>query len=217
MGEGSENQPYMEIPDFESLTVTTVSIPAGKSLFYGIYRVGGMYFTIKDSDACVVYNGTTYEAENGKLSFKVDSALASDAVIFEIVNNGDSDKAFTISFSNPKGTYSNPETVSSVEEETVVHLEAGSDVGYYYKYVAEKDGTIRFYMTATVDSIILVTNNRNSAQRTSESDVLTDENGVEYVALDVLEGDEIIINVGAKPNKRGKYPETEITWYGEYN
>lgn len=215
IGAGSESQPYLEFPD-DKMTLTTVKVPAGKSLHYGIYRVGGMYLTINDADAYVICDGTKYTAKNGKVSFKVPSALASDAVYFEIGNNGSSAKSFKLSFSNPKGTFANPKDLDRIDKDIEISLAAGTETGYYYEYKAEKNGTIRFYMTATEDSILSVTNNRNSAQRTTEADVLTDENGNEYIELEVQKGDEIIINVGAIPTKRGKYPATDITWHGEY-
>lgn len=215
LGAGSESQPYLETPGSD-FSVTTVKVPAGKALYYDIYRVGGMYLTINDADAYVICDGTKYTAKSGKVSFKVPNALASDAVSFQIGNNGSTAKSFTIKFSNPKGTYANPEKVSKLTGEFEISLAAGVETGYYYKYSAEKTGTIRFYITATEDSILVVTNNRNSAQRTTEADVLTDENGNEYIELEVSKGDEIIINVGAMPNKRGKYPATDITWRGVY-
>jgi len=215
IGAGSESQPYLEFPD-SNMTLTTVKVPAGKALHYGIYRVGGMYLTINDADAYVICDGTKYTAKNGKVSFKVPSALASDAVYFEIGNNGSSAKSFKLSFSNPKGTYANPKDLDEIDEDIEISLAAGTETGYYYEYKAEKAGTIRFYMTATKDSIMSVTNNRNSAQRTTEADVLTDENGNEYIEVEVEKGDELIINVGAMPTKRGKYPATDITWHGEY-
>lgn len=215
IGAGSESQPYLEFPD-NNMTLTTVKVPAGKSLHYGIYRVGGMYLTINDADAYVICDGTKYTAKNGKVSFKVPSALASDAVYFEIGNNGSSAKSFKLSFSNPKGTYANPKDLDKIDKDIEISLAAGNEVGYYYEYKAEKSGTLRFYMTATKDSILSVTNNTTSAQRTTEADVLTDENGNEYIEIEVEKGDELIINVGAIPNKRGKYPASDITWHGEY-
>lgn len=215
IGEGSKSQPYLEFPN-RNMTLTTVKVPAGKSLHYGIYRVGGMYLTINDANAYVICEGTKYTAKNGKVSFKVPNALASDAVYFEIGNTGSSAKSFKLSFSNPKGTFANPKVLDKIDKDIEISLAEGNEIGYYYKYKAEKTGTIRFYMTATKDSILSVTNNRNSAQRTTEADVLTDDKGNEYIELEVKKGDEIIINVGAIPTRRGKYPATDITWHGEY-
>ncbi len=217
LGEGSVDTPYMEIPDSETMTVTTVAIPAGGVLYYDIYRVGGMILTIEDANAYVEYNGNRYDAQNGVVSIQLENALASDTVSFAFGNNGSSDVSFVVSFSNATGSYQNPTIIETLGEDNQISLEEGNDTGHYYKYYAEQTGTIRFYLTASVDSIIVVTNNRNSAQRSNDGDELfTDENGDPYIELDVEQGDEIMITVGAKPNKRGKFPATDITWRGNY-
>jgi len=218
LGEGSADTPYMEIPNSETMTVTTVAIPAGGILYYDIYRVGGMILTIEDPNAYVEYNGERYDAQNGVVTIWLENALASDAVSFGFGNTGSSDASFVVDFSNPTGSYQNPTILEVMGYDNQISLEEGNEVGYYYKYYAEQAGTIRFYLTASADSIIVVTNNRNSAQRSNDTDeLLTDENGESYFELEVEEGDEIIITVGAKPNKRGKYPATDITWKGIYN
>ena len=216
LGEGSEDQPYLEIPD-ENMTVTTVPVPAGGALYYDIYRVGGMILVINDANAYVEYNGDRYDAVDGAVEIHLENALASDAVSFVIGNNGSFDTSFCIEFLTPTGSYMNPTIVETMGEDIQISLEEGNDTGHYYKYYAEQTGTIRFYLTASVDSLIVVTNNRNSAQRSNDTDdLLTDENGDAYIEIEVEEGDELIITVGAKPNKRGKYPATDIVWKGIY-
>lgn len=216
LGEGSESQPYLEIPD-ENMTVTTVAIPAGGALYYDIYRVGGMILVINDANAYVEYNGNRYDAVDGVVEIWLENALASEAISFSFGNNGSSDSSLYVEFLNPTGSYMNPTIVETMGEDIQISLEEGNDIGYYYKYYAEQTGTIRFYLTASVDSLIVVTNNRNSAQRNNDTDdLLTDENGESYIEIDVEEGDELIITVGAKPNKRGKFPATDITWIGKY-
>lgn len=214
LGEGSKDQPYLEYPD-ENMTVDTASIPAGKSLHYEIYRVGGMILTVDSPKAYVVYEGKRYNAVGGVVTVEIGSALASAPIHFEIGNTGSSATSFTLQFTNPVGSYMNPVKVTTLGTANEVSLPAGTESGYYYKYIAEKDGTVRFYLTASQDSILLATNNRNSAQRTTEADGLTDDQG-EYVELEVQKGDEILINVGAKPNARGKYPAVDISWRGVY-
>lgn len=225
LGKGSESDPYLEIPNTDTMTLTTVSIPAGKSLFYGIYRVGGMYLTIESSDAYVVYDGTRYDAENGKVSFEVANAMPGEPVMFEIGNKSSSAKTFELKFVNLKGSQANPAVLESLEE-TTISLEAGNEVGYFYTYTAEKSGTLRFYMSATEDSVMSITRVRGdipvqktitNTDNSDNSDVLTDENGLEYIEFEVASGDVININVGAIPSRRGKVPATDITFSGEFN
>ncbi len=211
LGQGSKDDPYYEIPT-EDLTVTTVEVPAGQSMFYGIYRVGGTILKIKSDNAYVICDGKRYDSKNGKVSFTIPDALASEAIMFEIGNKGSTAESFVIEFSNATGSQMNPAEVESMGDEFEISLKEGQSTGYYYRYIAEKAGTIRFYIDATEASVMIVTNNRNSAQRTSADD--STEDG--YFEIVVEEGDEIIINVGATPSKRGKYPATTITWHGEF-
>ena len=215
-GAGSASEPYLEIPSAE-MTVSTVSIPAGAELYYDIYRVGGMYLTINDPDAYVICDNLQYDAYNGQIYFKVPNALASDSISFRIGNYSNTAKSFTLYFTNALGSYQNPAEVQALSDGFNVTLEEGNDTGFYFKHYATQSGVIHFYMQSTVDSIFIVTNNRNSAQRTSEADAKTDANGNEYVEIEVNQGDELLINVGAIPNKRGKYPAAEIYWNGIYN
>lgn len=217
LGAGSKDQPYLETPNLDNMTLTTVSIPAGKTLYYGIYRVGNMILTINDANAYVIEsNGTRHNASGGKVSFTVEDALASDYVLFQIGNNSGSAKSFTIKFSNPTGSYQNP-TTAKMSSNITVNLSAGDSDGHWYKYIAERTGKIRFYLLTSPDSNgLIVTNNRNSAQRTTEADAQVDSQGT-YIEIDVQQGDEILINVAAKPNNRGKYPAATITWCGKYN
>ncbi len=214
-GAGSASQPYLEIPA-EDMTVTTVSVPARSELYYDIYRVGGMYLTVNDADAYVICDNLQYDAYNGQVYFQVPNALASDAVSFRIGNYSDTPKSFKLIFTSPLGSYQNPAVVDALEEGFNVTLEEGHETGFYFKHNATKSGVIRFYMQATEESVFIVTNNRNSAQRTSDADAQVDENGNEYVEIEVNQGDELLINVGAVPNKRGKYPAVEIYWNGIY-
>ena len=213
IGSGTEADPYIEMPNAEMKISVTIS--AKDSDFYGIYRVGSMILTIKDSDAYVVYNGKEYTAKNGKVTLEVESAMPSDVIVLEIGNKGSSDKEFELVFTNPEGSYQNPTMIGDIEDDFEIGLEEGNQVGHYYKYYAEKDGTLVFEMTASVDSMMSVTNNRNSAQRTTEADGSVDGD-VKYVEIEVLAGDEIMIIVGALPNKRGKYPASDINWSAEY-
>ncbi|MBR6676988.1 MAG: hypothetical protein IKL24_06635 [Clostridia bacterium] len=210
---GTEAEPYLEIPQIEGdfMSVTTVAIPSGKEYHYDIYRVGSMVLTVNDANAYVICGGTRYDAVNGTVTVIVPSALASDSVSFVIGNKGQSAASFKLIFKNPEGSMANPVKVTSIGQSYSVDLAAGDEDGHTYRYVAERAGTVRFYLTATADSILSVTNNRNSAQRNTDADLQGS-----YIELEVNAGDELIIIVGTKPNMRGKYPAATITWTGEY-
>lgn len=228
LGAGTKDNPYLELPNVSDnfMSVTTVSIPAGKTVFYGIQRVVGTILTIENANAYVIYNTTRYDAKNGKVSFEVvdAKALASDNIMFEIGNKGASAASFKLIFTNKTGSRENPTSFKTLGTNVTVNLEADNGTGYYYKYIAEKAGKLRFYMSSTVDGVISITNNATSknliGNYTKSTAKLTDpDNGdavVEYIELDVAKGDEIVINVGAVPNKRGKYPAATITWSAKF-
>ena len=219
-GSGTKDDPYIDTPNADTHTVKTLSVPAGSSVYYSIYRVAGRILTINDASAYVVCDGTKYSAQNGVVSFKVYDALASDAIAFEIGNTGSTAKTFTITFADIDGSMANPTIIKSVGNEITLNVEEGNEIGHFYKYVAEQAGTLKFYLLSDIEKgILIATNNRNSAQRSTDSseegEVKSDSTG-SYIELEVTKGDEIIINVGAKPNKRGKYPAAEIKWVLKY-
>ncbi|MBQ4561089.1 MAG: hypothetical protein IJA55_02005 [Clostridia bacterium] len=214
-GAGSASEPYLEIPDAD-MTVTTASVPGGAELYYDIYRIGGMFITINDPDAYVICDNLQYDAVDGQVYFQLPDALASDTVSLRIGNYSGTSKAFKLIFTSAEGSYANPVIVDDISGGFNVSLEEGEEKGFYFKHYATQSGVVRFYMQATVDSIFIVTNNSNSAQRTTESDGQTDSNGNKYVDIEVNQGDELLITVGAVPNKRGKYPAVQIYWNGIY-
>lgn len=228
LGSGTKADPYLELPNVSDdfMSVTTISIPAGKSVYYGIQRVVGTILTIESSNAYVVFGSTRYDAKNGKVTLEVTDAkaLASDNILFEIGNKGGAAASFKLVFTNKTGSRENPTILKTVGADVKISLEAENSTGHYYKYVAEKAGKLRFKISANVDSVISVTNNSNSknilANYSKTKNELTDpDNGdavVEYVELEVTKGDEIVINVGTIPNKRGKYPAADIVWSGKY-
>ena len=213
--DGTKENPYLAFPA-EDGTVQLEAIAAKTEVYYDIYRVGGMDFVLENSNAYVIYDGVTYYPQGGVITFRVESALASAPISFCIGNDGSKESAFTITFTAPAGTFSSPCVVTQTEKTYEISLESGEEFGYYYLYEATKDGTLRFYMTATKDSSLSATNQSNSAQRSTSGDGYTDEQGREYFDLVVKKGDLVLINMGAIPNARGKYPATTITWSFEY-
>lgn len=223
LGAGSEADPYYEIPvvDGDTMTLTTVSIPAGKSVFYQVYRIAGMILTINDANAYVVCDGTKYEATGGKVSFQVPGNMASDAIGLEIGNKGGAAVTYTITFTNPTGSYMNPTGLSAAGTTISLHVNAGEEMGHYYKYVAEKTGVLTMYIkelsskTRNAKAYISATNNNTYANRTTDSDGVEDGNFVK-IKMEVTAGDEIMIQVGASPTSTWKYPEEDIVWIIEF-
>lgn len=213
LGDGTAKNPYTPLPN-SSMSYTTISIPAGQSVYYSLKGAGNMWLTIEDASAYVIEsNGTRHNAKNGKVGFTVENAMASDYVLFQIGNSGSTAKSFTIKLANLKGSWNNPEKITTAGQYTS-SLKAGEEVGYHYKYIAEKKATIRFYIISETSSCgITVTNNRNSAQRTFQAEVQEDTKGrfVELEAEFVEAGDELVIVLAAE-KYRGEIPAATVTW-----
>ena len=201
----------------EDLSLTTEKIGAGKKLYYNIYRVGGMNMTINDANAYVVYDGKTYEAKNGVVTVKIGETLASHPVEFQIGNKGSKEASFKVQFSNPVGTYQNPVVLNTLEDSYEFYSEEGNATGCYYKYVAEKTGTLVLYVSSVeaksknTKAGIVATNNNTCAQRTT-AESTADEDGYVKVELEVTEGDEVMIQVYVVPTLTWKYPAADVTW-----
>lgn len=209
VGTGTKDDPYLMIPG-EDKMVETYVIPAGESQFYAIYRVGGTILTIENENAMVEYDGIPYVAKKGKVTIEIEYALASDAILFEIFNDGDSDETYLLQFVHPEGTIGNPKKVENISTDNEISIPAGNETGYHFKYIAEKSGKLHFYMESSVPAVLSVTNNATSANRTS------DETDAEYVEIEVSAGDELIIVVGAQRDKRNKVPAVDIIWNAVY-
>ena len=213
--DGTKEKPYLAYPS-EDYAIQTEEIPAKSEVYYSIYRAGGMDFILQDANAYVIYDGVTYRPKDGVIIFRIGYAMASQPISFRIGNEGSSDASFTITFSPPKGTYANPDVAGKAGEDQQISLKSGDEIGYYYTLEATQDGTIRFYMTATKSSIVVATNQSTSAQRSTGDEEKKDDLGRLYFDLEVKKGDIVLINMGALPNIKNKYPATTITWSFEY-
>ena len=233
LGAGSKEQPYLEILTVSgnSMTVTTVNIPAGKAYYYGIQRVGNMILTINNANAYVIdSDGTRHDAKNGKVSFVVEDAIASDYVTFQIGNKGGAPASFTITFTNRTGSRMNPKVVNKIAETEngyTLNIAAGEAEGYFYTYKAEKAGTIKFYVSSYTSSVknaygsLNVTKVVNTIpytySLTDEYNVKTDANGIKYIEVQVAAGDTLEINVAsACDSGRQRNPKADIVWVAKY-
>lgn len=213
IGDGTKENPYLVFPD-ENMKLTTYEIGANETHFYGIYRIGGLDVTVNSEDLYIMCDGKKYTQKDGVVAFRVISAMASEAIVFEITNTSTSKQTYELCFENPVGTYANPVEID-IAKEYKISLLKDDEVGYYYKHIAEKDGVIVYKLVATSDGFLAVTNNRSYAQRTTDADGTVGDNGEKYVEIEVQKGDELIINVGALP-KRGTRPAIEIAISCDY-
>lgn len=181
-GEGSAKKPIdltdvvwadadgNEEPDYFAI----VTIPAGKTMHYVVYRMGGMIRTINGSDP-VACKGTDTEPDP-----------------ITIANDGETAAEYVIVFSHPEGTRENPVKLESLESVNIA-LEKGDEDGYFYSWKSEKEGYVEFSIAqmpenANVDIILL--NRTNSRSRSLSAD------GVDgKVTLNVMAGDDVLVQI----------------------
>lgn len=214
--EGSKELPIGLYPN-EDWTMPVTAIEAGKSLYFDAYRVGGMTATIEDADAYVIYNGTRYEAQNGKVVFAVEDLLADRPILLEIGNNGNAKKSFTIKWAAKKGTYENPDGISSLNgTQNSMHIEEDNEQGYFYLYTAEKSGTIKLRVVSASNNakVYIKAFDKNNSVVQDLGNSEDDKGG--YIELKVNAGDVIEISLYARPNDDWEYPASDIVWTGEY-
>jgi len=183
-------------------------IPAGKTTYYDVYKVGGTYLTIKNENISVEYDGKTYEPKNGMISFPVETDDVTIPVKLAITNKGEETAAFDVKFSYPAGTLDNPLSLKMGDFTTEV--KKGNDKGVVYEYKATKNGTVSMYIVSTtkgVKSGFSLFNKRNSAMRNSDEDATGSKN---TVSIDVKKGDVLQVTVSVLPNEKNEYPAATI-------
>lgn len=199
---------YPDSGDPDSFTVNLTKIPGKSSLYFNLYRVGGMKITIENSNAYVVYNGTKYTAKNGKVTFTVENVSADKAVLVQVGNTASSAKTFVLKCNAPKGTFENPETLKKADgSKHSVHIEENDDQGYFYTYTAEKDGTLVFNIQSASNSANV------NFRVTCDNYQATPDKSVE---ISVKKGDVVQIIVYSDPNDYWEIPATDVVWSVKY-
>ncbi|MBE7067615.1 MAG: hypothetical protein E7385_08705, partial [Ruminococcaceae bacterium] len=194
-GESADNR--LDINAMES----TVTVAPGKTIYLRSYRLGGTVVTITGAGAFAVdYNGTAIVPADGAASFAAQGNMFNPD-LFAITNNTDADVEYTIKAVYPVGSMMNPDTFDPAG--TNVTIDAGNAEGYFYKYIATKDGifTIEFFNNGENQVDVTIMNNNSYAQKK-----LLEEGVDGKLSIPVTAGDELIITVAALPTETWEYP-----------
>ena len=178
---GTEARPYNLSVESNALT-----IPAGETVYYILYRAYNLVANVTASNIKVEYNGTeSTPDENGLISFPFVGTDTNSVANIKITSTGAADEAVDFLIESFPGTIGNPYNITSLGEEIVnTDVEKGSTV--YYSFKAEAVGTL----TLTVTSAYTHASMQNNSYQTSttEADSMT-------ISLDVAAGDEVMINL----------------------
>lgn len=187
-------------PFFINDSVTALELAGGAQVYYTYRAVGVKTVEIPSEHVTVEYNGTTYAAEDGKVSFNIQSQMMS--MVQLCVKNTSTEAVSTqISIVSAVGTaMDNPIILTEDTATASVPL----DEMVYYKWVATQSGNLVVSSDNPYNNISL------SNLTTGQASASTNGEDMTYVEVNV--NDEIIIVVAALSGEA----LTEIEFFVEY-
>lgn len=205
--QGTEENPL----EFGGVTMFSVTVPAGETVYCDVYKVSGMLFSIVDDEVEVTYNGKTYKPiDTGTMfdivSFVVTSPDTYTPVKLAITNTGSEEKTYGVSFNFLPGTMGNPHTLEMGE--FALKFAAGNDQGVYYLYKATEAGVITvecLEVTQGVGYGVTLYNLNTYAQHGLDA-----QSGKNLVSIDVNPGDEVQVIVSTLPDADNNYPAADF-------
>lgn len=190
----------------------TVTVEGGGEVHLKIYRVISYYVQIKNANAYITYNGTTYKASNGAVGLGVSAEDTSSAVYLIIGNTGEETQTFTVTMSSPRGSYGNPYPMELGKFDVAVP--AGSEQGIYYTYTAPEDGVLTVRILAVTSGVpydLVLYNLSTYVYNNLQSNPQKDEDGYYYLSVNVKTGNRIQVICGSLPDDSGSYPKVNFT------
>ena len=123
---------------------TTVTVEAGEThrLMHMLTDKSADSMTVTAGDSfTVVYNGQSYNAENGTVKILDFTA---ENTYFQIINNSDTEQDFFILFNYPLRSEKNPEVVETGGRATIDMNTSPLDEDQYFAWTAPEDGVFKF-------------------------------------------------------------------------
>lgn len=183
--DGSVDKPYTMMAGENE-----ISIPAGASYNFIVYRAVGLFFDAAHAHGIKVnygeaeYIGDAY----GNIYFALLGEDTNSAEQFVITNTGDADITFTVELLSAPGTYGNPFVIDAVG--TAITTPAlNSDDIVYYTYTATASGV--FTVTIGTEGAYVAMLNSTTYENVNSDEDATD--GV--IFFQVNEGDVIVIDI----------------------
>lgn len=182
-------------------------VDAGHLNHYNLYRVSGTTLTIENPMAYVIYNGETYEAQDGKVTVPdLYSSNTNVPVALAIGNRGPEDLGFDVTLTYPLGNQMNPIPLGNGNLTTF--CEEGNSQGVYYTFTASKAGTLTIRLTQTADCNITITSDIVEGGTRSVS--LSDDPESTSLSFKMAAGESVSVCIGMNPQSGFNYPEATI-------
>ncbi len=176
---GSAERPY-----FISENVTALSLAAGEALYYRCHAAASRHLEINCEGVEVTYNGTTYSAEDGKISVFIEGSI-DEPIFFSVKNVTEATIDTAIEMVFPLGSRDNP--IELTDSANTVNMPA--EMGLHYKWTATADGVL-VLSTATANCNIGITKVLANDVSISASTA-----GTGYAYLVVSKGEEIALSI----------------------
>lgn len=182
-------------------------VEGGHLAYYHLYRVSGTILTIEDPMAYVVYNGITYEAEDGTVTIpELYSDNMNTPVPVAIGNRGSARKTFPVLLSYPQGHQMNPIPLANGNLSTF--CKEGDSQGVYYSFTAPKAGTLTIRLTQTADCNITITSDQVEGGTRSVS--LSDNPDSTSLSFSMAAGESVSVSIVMNPQNGFNYPEATV-------
>lgn len=200
---GSNPLEPIELGGIESFQAT---VPAGMEIHYHIFRVNGT-LTVSNENIYAKYNGKTYPAKSGGLSFNIKAPDTYTPAVLVLGNSGTEDQTFTVNIVKPGGLFDNP-YAAKLNKEFTTKVAAGNDKGVYYQVTAPKAGYLIFECLEVSSKVAeydyVMQNLSTGAQRTIKEDGNEEKT---MVSIKVKAGEKVKCWIVAEKDKSGnKYP-----------
>lgn len=203
--------------EFGGVSYIQITVKPEQLIYCNVYKVDGMWMSINDSDAYVLYNDRTYTASGGSVGLVVNTPDMRTPVALAFGNSGTETKTYTVYFSALKGTLNNPYSMELGEFS--ISVGAGNDQGVYCAYKVKEDGVLTvecLEATSGVEYDYTLYNLDSYALRNYRSDMSVTVDGKRVVTIKASAGDTIRFSAAAMPDSSGNYPAAKFKFLATY-
>lgn len=182
-------------------------VAAGGLVHFDLYRLSETNLTIEDPNAYVIYNGTTYNAEDGVVTVPaLYSSNTNTPIKISIGNRGAVDRVFAVSLNYDPGHQMNP--IPLANGNLATYCAAGNSQGVYYSLTATKAGTLTIRLTQTADCNITITS--QTVEGGTRSVSLSDDPESTSLSFKMAEGETVSVCIVMNPINGFTYPEATV-------
>ena len=203
---GSEELPInVAYPGF------TAYVPAGETLYYEGYNIGGLILSMNGENVTISHNGKSYTPDGTEISFSVVAESRNPARL-AIANTGSEAASYEVVFTYPVGHAENPAALAlGVNSLT----QAAGALDYYYTFTAPRAGTVTVAFDSSAQWVYAldnVTQGIYGDTQWSDSDPMQPETTVSVKA-----GDKIVLRVNTyDPANMFENPAGTVTFAVSY-